>query len=141
MKQRKIAISLTVVGAVAGPFVLGTNKMHPMVEVLVPLSAEEKENISALLKETNNCPLTNRLRELEDLGVKVSVDSVDWNREFFCRWNLKKLQAGGEYKSGFSAPKYLALNAAAALAGFGTIFGLTYLLPALVRRYWRWLNT
>jgi hypothetical protein len=47
----------------------------------------------------------------------------------------------GEYFSYFSVPKYLALNAGAAVAGFGIIFSLTYLLSALAHRYWRWLNT
>ena len=36
---------------------------------------------------------------------------------------------------------YLLMNAAVAVASFGIIFGLTYLLPAVARRYWRWLNT
>jgi hypothetical protein len=36
---------------------------------------------------------------------------------------------------------YLAINAVAATAGFVIIYGLTFLLPALARRYWRWLNT
>jgi hypothetical protein len=40
-----------------------------------------------------------------------------------------------------SIPLYLVLNAAVAIAVFVLIFGLTYLLPALARRYWRWLNT
>jgi hypothetical protein len=30
---------------------------------------------------------------------------------------------------------YLLLNMAVAVAGFGIIFGLTYLLPAVIRRY------
>jgi hypothetical protein len=42
---------------------------------------------------------------------------------------------------GPAIPLYLALNAAVAIVAFVLIFGLTYLLPALVRRYWRWLNT
>jgi hypothetical protein len=33
---------------------------------------------------------------------------------------------------------YLAINAVAATAGFVIIYGLTFLLPALARRYWRW---
>jgi hypothetical protein len=42
---------------------------------------------------------------------------------------------------GHSILKYLAINAVAATAGFVIIYGLTFLLPALARRYWRWLNT
>jgi hypothetical protein len=42
---------------------------------------------------------------------------------------------------GHSILMYLAINAVAATAGFVIIYGLTFLLPALARRYWRWLNT
>jgi len=47
---------------------------------------------------------------------------------------------GGEFKER-SLSEYLALNAAAVAIGFAGVFGLSYLLPALARRYWRWLNT
>jgi hypothetical protein len=36
---------------------------------------------------------------------------------------------------------FLLLNLAVSVAAFGIIFGLTHLLPAVARRYWRWLNT
>jgi hypothetical protein len=53
----------------------------------------------------------------------------------------KALDEGGYYYPDKSVALYLFLNAIVAVAGFGIIFGLTYLLPAIARRYWRWLNT
>jgi hypothetical protein len=47
---------------------------------------------------------------------------------------------GGEFKER-SLSEYLTLNAAAVAIGFAAVFGLLYLLPALARRYRRWLNT
>lgn len=38
-------------------------------------------------------------------------------------------------------PKYLAMNAAVALAGFAGAFGLAMALPLIFRRYWKWLNS
>jgi len=40
-----------------------------------------------------------------------------------------------------STSKYLGINATAAAVGFVIIYCLTFLLPALARRYWRWLKT
>jgi hypothetical protein len=58
--------------------------------------------------------------------------------ECFERRGLLK---NGEYYSYFSLPRYVAKNVAAAVAGFVIIFVLAMLLPALARRYWRWLKT
>jgi hypothetical protein len=58
-----------------------------------------------------------------------------------CRFEPKALEEGVVYGPRSSMPLYLLLNAAVAVAGFGIIYGLTFLLPALARRYWRWLNT
>jgi hypothetical protein len=54
--------------------------------------------------------------------------------------STKALEEGGYYARGRSKPLYLALNAAVAVSAFVVIFGLSYLLPALARRYCR-LNT
>jgi hypothetical protein len=118
MKQRKIAISLAVIGAIAAPFVTGAWKMTP--KSFTPLSAEREKKLTAYIEKTKNCATA------ED--------------QFYCEnWPRKALRDGGEFE--FSEPKYLALNLATALAGFVVIFGLAYLLPAIGRRYWRWLNT
>jgi hypothetical protein len=130
MKQRKIAISLAVVAAVAVPFVFHTYKEGPTGKVWVSLTTENRKLYTARLMETNNC------QTLEDYGradVRNLLES--------CRLQQKALEAGGYYVSGRSMPVYLTLNAAVAAVAFVVIFGLTYLLPALARRYWRWLNT
>ena len=124
MKQRKIAISLAVVGAIAAPFVLKTYKEKPYGEVWVPLSIEDKSMFTSRLNETNNCQTLGRDEDL----LKG------------CRFIQKALEQKGAYYSAPSRPLYLALNTAVAAVAFVVIFGLTYLLPALARRYWRLLN-
>jgi hypothetical protein len=118
VKQRKIAISLAVVGAIAAPFVTGAWRMTPTS--FTPLSSEEEKRLTALMEETKNC---------QTLKDNMYCEVIEWG----------KLHNGGDFQ--FSAPKYWALNLATALAGFVIVFGLAYLLPALARRYWRWLNT
>ena len=89
--------------------------------------AEEKEKISTYMKHTKNC------------------QTLDENKEndfaWYCRIQLDELNEGGAVKSYFSAPKYLAANAAVAIVGFLGVFALAFTIPALFRRYWRWLNT
>jgi hypothetical protein len=51
------------------------------------------------------------------------------------------MKEGGLYAPTPSTVLYLLLNVAVAAAGFGIIFGLTYLLPPVIRRYWGRLNT
>jgi hypothetical protein len=135
MKQKKIAISLAVVGAIAAPFVLGTYKMQPEGRTWEPNDAEFKANLVARMESTNNC------QELVDKAQQSAENSkLLWMLES-CRLAQKALNERGMYVPGPSTPLKLALNVAAAAVGFGVIFGMTYLLPALARRYWRWLNT
>jgi hypothetical protein len=129
MKQRKIAISLAVVGAIAAPFVFEPYKAEPEGTIWEPLTVEDKDEMGAFVKSTNNC------QTFPD-GVTASPTAVQG-----CRYWQKALEEGGRYGPGPSAPLYLALNAAVAVVAFAVIFALTYLLPALARRYWRWLNT
>ena len=130
MKQRKIAISLALVAAIAAPFVFRTYRANPQVLVLEPLTPQQKENFTAFVARLNNCS------ELEKIPMDRLPPEAD---ECFERKAL--LTHGGDYKEQFSIPRYLAWNLGAGAAAFGLIFGMTYLLPALARRYWRWLNT
>ena len=143
MKQLKIAISLAVVGAIVAPFVLRTYKMRPLSDAWVPYTAEQKSRIAANLARTNNCQtLSDRVKEFKLEGKPPTTDFMDAVAdERACRLVVKDLQAGGRFQTHRSAGKYLAFNAAAAAAGFISIFGLTFLLPAIVRRYRRWFNT
>jgi hypothetical protein len=124
VKQWKIAVSFAVIGAVVGPFLLGTWKIRPMSETWVPLTAEERGNISSHVEGTNSC--------------QTSPSEI---AKFSCFALQRLLEEGGESRVYPSLSKYLALNAAAAIAGFACLFGLTFLLPAVVRRYWKWLRT
>ena len=111
------------------PLVFRTYKASPSVSGFLPLTVERREEITAYLARLKNC------EEFETIPMdKLPPEADDC---FYRRGLLRQ----GEYFSYFSVPKYLALNAGAAIAGFGIIFGLSYLLSALARRYWRWLNT
>jgi hypothetical protein len=123
MRQWKIAISLAVIGAVAAPFAFGTYEAEPTSQTWIPITEEIREKVVANLKSNNDC---------QGL-VNPALGS--------CRFEQKAVKEGGVYGEEPSTPLYLVLNAAAAIAGFVLTFGLTFLLPALVRRYWRWLNT
>jgi hypothetical protein len=129
VRQWKIAISLAIVGAIAAPLVFGTYEAEPYVGGFQPLTVEQREDISAYLAKLNNC------REFETMPLGSIPD------EGMRCFNQQGLLRNGQYYSYFSAPRYLALNVAAAGAGFVSIFGLAMLLPALIRRYWRWLKT
>src|SRR5580693_4446141 len=123
MKQRKIAISLAVVAAIAAPFVSRAYKAQPVSKTWVPLTAEAKANIAAAL---GNCPTAeDHLNKLRELGVKPSFEDI--SPVVLCDMERGELRDGGEYKTQLSAPKYLALNTAAAVAGFVLVFGLTFL--------------
>jgi hypothetical protein len=127
MKQWKIAISLAIVGGLAAPFAFRTYKERaPSVQTWIPMTEEVKAGAIARMKQTNNC---------QDLVGK----SGDFALES-CRFEQKALAEGGVYGLRPSVLLYLAINAAVALVAFGAVFGLTYLLPALIRRYWKWLS-
>jgi hypothetical protein len=130
MKQRKVAISLAVVGAIAAPFVFRTYKMKPLYWVVVPYTAKTKEKVTAYV--TNNCQgiTENNVHAAPGLSRQYCLDEIG---------NLKR--GGDEHAYCCSTRNYLAINAIAAAAGFVIIYALTFLLPALIRRYWRWLNT
>jgi hypothetical protein len=120
MKQRKIAISLAVIGAIVAPFVLHTYKInYPRWQTWRPLIDAEQMKVNLA-----RCSSA----ELSDEGSS-------------CQWHRKALDDGGYYAPEPSVVLYLLLNMAVAVAGFVIVFGLSYLLPALTRRYWRWLNT
>jgi hypothetical protein len=55
MKQRKIAISLAVVGAIVAPLVFRTYKASPSVSGFLPLTVERREEITAYLARLKNC--------------------------------------------------------------------------------------
>ena|SRR6476469_1038085 len=128
MRQWKVALSFAIVGAAAAPFAFGTYYAEPLKSGFAPLTAAQRADVTAYLAKFNNC------RELEAIPMDKLPREAD---ECF---RQRGLLQQGEYYSYFSTPKHLAMNAAAAVAGFVVIFGLAMLLPVLARRYWRWLR-
>jgi hypothetical protein len=129
MRQRKIAISLAVIGAIAAPFVFHTYKMDPVLWRVVPFTTEGKEKAAAWVAD--HCE-----------GITEEpppfVQQLRWQ---VCLDRIQDLKRGGEEHAYSSTLMYFVINAGAAAAAFVIIYGLTFLLPALARRYWRWLNT
>ncbi len=125
MRQWKIALSLALVGSLAAPFVFRTYKVRPTYSVFIPFTANQKENLASYVQNSNNC---------QDTASSLVED-------FVCRHSKERLDQGGDYESHPDLLKYLALNAGVAVAMFATIFGLAFVIPALLRRYWKWLNT
>ncbi len=147
MKQRKVAISLAIVGAVEAPFVFGSYNERPMTHALVPMTAEERATIAARLKETNNCEtirdrIVQQLRDSGKLEPHAITDALLKNNDnLLCYSQKARLERGGDFEDYPDTLKYLAINAGTAGSAFVVIYGLAFLLPALARRYWRWLNT
>jgi hypothetical protein len=102
------------------------------------------------MEQTRNCQTTaDRLADRENAlqsltpeqKTQTLLSSNDYLRDLSCRMDRDRLNDGGSLESHPSALKYTAANFAVALGGFFSIFGLTFLLPALIRRYRKWLNT
>lgn len=128
-RQWKIALSLAVVGALAGPFVFGTYNVGPTYSAWVPLTAQQKANLAAFIQGT--CQRR-----------PVYVQGVD-----ICPMSRDEYEQGGDYEHRSDLPRYLVANGAAAVAAFVSVFLLAFLIPTLVRglaflirRYWGWLN-
>jgi hypothetical protein len=85
----------------------------------------------------NNCQ--DFADRVDRLGT--SVTATDFARLESCRFNQKAYADGGVYGPRPSVLLYALLNAGVSVAAFGIIYALTFLLPAVARRYWRWLNT
>ena len=129
-RQRKIVLSFAVVVALAAPFLFGTYKARPTYSVWVPLTAQEKENLSARYHGGSYC-----------LENSSSVDRI------VCRMLEEEYEQGGRYEYSPNLQKYLAINAGVATATFISVFVLAFLIPMLargsafiVRRYWQWLD-
>jgi hypothetical protein len=85
--------------------------------------------------------LSDRVAKLGKLETEALLRNNDFLLETGCHLQLEKFNKGGQFETGFDPFKYLAFNTASVVGAFGVIYGLSFLLPALFRRYWRWLNT
>ena len=137
MRPSRTAVGLAIMVAVAAPFVAGTSDPRTNAQSWVALTAEQRAEIAAKLDSSKNCRYFETQVEARDvLGLKV--DSKDIEDALQCHRDQDALRDGGEMRPGFSLPRYLAVNAAVAIAGALAVLLLAMMVPALFRRYARY---
>jgi hypothetical protein len=125
VKRWKVAISLAIAAALVGPLVTGTWKLRS--GGWHPLPLDERERISKMASETDNC--THFSPSDTEIGKTI------------CVILLRDLQAGGRYESGERITwRYVAKNLELMAAAFVLVFLGALILPALGSRYWAWLK-
>lgn len=136
MRPSRTAVGLAIMIAISAPFVAGTSKPRANAQSWVALTAEQRAEIAAKLESSKNCRYFETQVEARDvLGLKV--DSKDIEDAMACHRDQDALRDGGVMRPGFSLPRYLAVNAAVAIASALGVLGLAMMLPALFRRYAR----
>lgn len=136
MRPSRTAVGLAVAAAIAAPFAAGTSEPRANVQRWVALTAAQHAEITAKLDSSKNCRYFETQVEARDvLGLKV--DSKDIDDAMACHRDQDALRDGGETRPGFSLPRYLAVNAAVAIASALGVLGLAIGLTALLRRN-RW---
>jgi len=136
MRPSRTAVGLAIMVAMTAPFVAGTSEPRANAQVWVVLPAGQRAEIAAKLESSKNCRYFETQVEARDvLGLKV--DSKDIDDAMACHRDQDALRDGGEMRPGFSLPRYLAVNAAVAIASALGVLGLAMMLPALFRRYAR----
>jgi hypothetical protein len=149
-RHRKVALSLAIIGALAGPFAFRTYEARPVYRA--PLTAQEKEQFANAQEycrqnDRNNEMALKRRNQMALLGLEGAPDSVVGMGDIVCSMGMGEFDPSGNYKYHFDRLEYLALNIGAAIVAFIAIFGLAFLIPNLVsgfafliRGYWNWLN-
>jgi hypothetical protein len=116
VKRWKLAISLAVVAALAGPLVTGAWKLRP--GGWHPLPVDERERIAKMATETENC-------------TRFSPQDTEIGKTI-CMILLSDLHAGGRYESGERITwHYLAKNLEVMTGAFLFVFLAAMILPAL----------
>ena len=133
MTHRNIALLLAVVAAMVSPLLFGTWQPRANAEQWIALTPELRASLIARLESSKNCRYFETQVEARDV-LGLNVDSKDIDDAMQCHREQDALRDGGEAQAYFSLPRYLAINAAVALAGAFGAFGLAMVLPALVRR-------
>jgi hypothetical protein len=140
MRPSKTALGLTVIAAITAPFVVGTSQPAANVQNWIPLSPQQRSEIAAKLESSKNCRYFETQVEARDV-LGLTVDAKDIDDAVQCHREQDALRDGGEMRATFSLPRYLAVNAAVALASAAGTLGLAMLFPALFRRgRWRFGN-
>jgi len=136
MRPSRTAVGLAIMVALAAPFVAGTSEPRANAQSWVALTAEQRAEISAKLESSKNCRYFETQVEARDV-IGLKVDSRDIEDAMACHRDQDALRDDGEMRPGFSLPRYLAANAAVAIASALGMLGLATLLPALFRRHAR----
>ena len=126
MKRWKLALSLAVVAAIIVPALAGTWR-HASGH-WVNLAADQKQSISAMVEETNDCA--------------SFVNKGEYTRSI-CLAMRSELYNGGHWEPAeHVTPKYLATNLFVRAAGFVLAFALVMVRPnpPIGRRYLAWLR-
>ena len=132
MRPSRMAVRLAIMVAITAPFVAGTSEPRANAQVWVVLTAGQRAEIAAKLESSKNCRYFETQVEARDvLGLKV--DSKDIDDAMACHRDQDALRDGGEMRPGFSLPRYLAVNAAVAIASALAVLTLAFALPALLR--------
>ena len=125
VKRWKVAISLAIVAALAGPLVMGTWKLKP--GGWHPLPVDERERIAKMAIQTDRC--THFPPSETELSKAI------------CTILISDLDAGGRYESGERITwRYVAKNLELMAGAFGFMFLAAMILQALGARYWAWLK-
>jgi hypothetical protein len=132
MRSSRTAVGLAIMVAISAPFVAGTSQPSANAQVWAPLTAEQRTDIAAKLESSKNCRYFETQVEARDV-LGLTVDSKDIDDAMQCHRDQDALRDGGEMRPGFSLPRYLAVNAAVAIAGALAVLVLAFALPALLR--------
>ena len=125
VRSWKLAISLAVVAAFAGPLVTGSWRLKPGSWHQLP--ADERQSIAEMAADSTNC--THFPREETDVGKAI------------CKILLSDLHAGGRWESGEKITwRYAEKNIEAMACAFVLMFAATMLFSLWGPRYWDWLN-
>jgi hypothetical protein len=136
MRPSKTVLCLAIAAAITAPFAAGTSQPRANAQTWIALSPQQRAEIAAKLESSKNCRYFETQVEARDvLGLKV--DSRDIDDAMQCHRDQDALRDGGEMRPGFSLPRYLAVNAAVAIASALGVLGLAMMVPALFRRYAR----
>jgi hypothetical protein len=134
MKRWKGVLGLAIIGAIAAPFVFGTWQPRPNAQAWLALTPERRANLLAKMESSKNCRYLETQVEARD-ALGLTPDPDDILEAIQCHREQDALRDGGEAQAYFSLPRYLAINAAIALAGFLGVVGVALVLPVLLRRY------
>jgi hypothetical protein len=145
LRQWKIALSLAVVGALAAPFAFGTYKEVPTQLVRVPLTAHDKEQRANYL-DTDDCNSFDFSDQLNE-HFFCELENKEGTIQYFKRYMKEQLERGEKDERHADFSKYWMMNVGVAAATAASLFGLTFLIPMLIRgtavlarRYWSWLK-